>query len=226
MALLDSTDTSQSAPTVFTGAHGRPDSRADRLPLFGLKMPEQRYFASVQGMRGISALSVLVVHIYLMALHGGFFPPVPAWVAAALSTFGNGVALFFIISGFVIPASLFRHGNVTRFMIDRVLRIMPVFLAIHFLVFALGPLIGYKWLEGIGAAEYWKLFLTNMTFTALPLGLPLAQQNSWTLTYEWGFYLLVSLMWALLFLTNRRWLMGVVIVATAVGICIAFPVCI
>ncbi len=192
---------------------------------FKLQLPEQRYFPSLQGMRGLSALSVLIVHIYLMALHGRFLPELPTWFEGALSTLGNGVALFFIISGFVIPASLIRHGDIRRFMTDRILRIMPVFLVIHLLVFSLGPFIGYKWLSGVGPLRYTYLFLTNLTFTALPLGLPLGQQNAWTLTYEWGFYIFVALAWiaAMTGGARRNWLLPICL--TAIALCVYRPIC-
>ena len=156
---------------------------------------KSKFYPSVQGLRGFAAMSVFCLHLYLMALHGGFFPHFPPFVEGAWSTLGNGVGLFFIISGFVIPASLVRHGNIRQFIKDRVLRIMPLFTLLHLIVFTVGPFIGYKWMRGIDLKYYAELFLANLTFTALPFGLPLAQQNAWTLTYEWLFYIVVGVIW-------------------------------
>lgn len=185
-----------------------------------------KFYPSLQGMRGFAALSVIFVHIQLMSTHGGFFPSnLPPAVLYWLKTFGAPTALFFVISGFLIPASLFRHKDIKKFFLDRLLRIMPVYVSLHCMVFFVGPFIGYKWLSGIGIRRYIEYFVTNLTFTALPLGLPLAQQNSWTLSYEWGFYIFFSIAWALLNRSHaKRW----VLVATGLltlSICIALPRC-
>lgn len=130
------------------------------------------------------------MHFYLMALHGDFLPSeLTGWVGVVLGTLGHGVDLFFVISGFLIPASLERHGDLGKFFLDRCLRILPLFVILHLIVFSIGPFIGYKFFQGIGAFEYIKLFVANLLFVAPLIDLPLAQQNAWTLTYEWGFYI-------------------------------------
>lgn len=188
----------------------------------GLK-PRTKFYPSVQGLRGFAALSVFCLHLYRMALHGEFTPHIPPALDAALSTLVHGVGLFFIISGFVIPASLVRHGDLRRFIADRLLRIMPLFVILHFIVFIIGPLIGYKWLRDIGPLHYAELFLANLTFTARPLGLLLAQQNSWTLSYEWGFYIMVGAAWLATERTKRVWAMAA-IGAVVLALCAEFPI--
>ncbi len=193
-----------------------------------LSVPERassRYYPALQGLRGFSALAVFLVHIYRMAMNGDFLPPLPGIVHAAWSTLGTGVGLFFMISGFVIPASLARHGDLRRFFTDRVLRIMPLFVLVHLAVFSVGPLVGYKWLAEIAPGRYAELFFANLTFTALPLGLPLLQQNSWSLSYEWAFYIALGAGWQ----WRRSSAGGIVIdalllLAAAVA-CFAFPEC-
>ena len=151
------------------------------------------FHPGLQGLRGFAASSVLLVHIYLMALHGGFLPA--SFPEAAFSTLGHGVDLFFMISGFLIPSSLLRHGDLRRFLADRVTRIMPVYVMLHLAVYALGPIIGYKWMRGFGLGDWLLSFTTNLFFLAPLLGLPLAQQNAWTLTWEWLFYIAFGLAW-------------------------------
>ncbi|AXC12630.1 Acyltransferase [Acidisarcina polymorpha] len=160
-----------------------------------------------------------------MANGSGFFPRMPAALMVGWKTLGEAVGLFFVISGFVIPASLFRHRSLTRFFIDRVLRIMPLFVTLHLLVFSIGPFVGYKWLHGIDFFHYTLLFFTNLTFTALPLGLPLVQRNSWTLTYEWAFYFCVAAAWVIVGRTQRRRSALALIGLLAIGLCIIFPAC-
>ncbi len=186
----------------------------------------RHYYPAVQGLRGFAALSVLVLHLYEMAEHGEFLPAIPGPIATAWSTLGQGVPLFFIISGFVIPGSLLRHKNLGRFFVDRLLRIMPLFVVLHVLVFAIGPFVGYKWLRGIGLAHYVLLFVTNLTFTAYPLHLlPLAQQNSWTLTFEWGFYLLVGAAWFAWRHPRSRVVTLPILGLAALASCYVAPIC-
>jgi peptidoglycan/LPS O-acetylase OafA/YrhL len=152
-------------------------------------MTEKKNFEpSVQGLRGVAAMSVLLVHIYDMPMLAGFLPPVPSWFNFAITTGGRGVELFFMISGYLIPASLVRHGSISKFFGDRCLRILPAFVAFHLVVFIAGPLVGYKFFRNIDVYAYVELFLANLFFLPDILHLPIAQQNAWTLTYEWLFY--------------------------------------
>src|SRR5258708_12973208 len=94
-----------------------------------------------------------------------------------------------MISGFLMPASLVRHGSISKFFFDRVLRIMPVFVVLHLALFTVGPIVGYKFFRGIDIGHYLELFFANLFFLQDALGLPLAQQNPWTLTYQCAFYI-------------------------------------
>lgn len=144
---------------------------------------------SIQGLRGLAALSVLLVHLYDMPMLAGFLPTVPSWLDATVGTFGRGVEVFFMISGYLIPASLVRHKLISKFFYDRCLRILPVFVTFHLILFAVGPLVGYKFFKDIDALNYLKIFFANLFFLPDLLNLPIGQQNAWTLTYEWAFYI-------------------------------------
>ncbi|WP_375310680.1 acyltransferase [Bradyrhizobium sp. A5] len=147
------------------------------------------FVPSIQGLRGLAALTVVCAHLYAMPMLAGFLPTLPLWVQRIFDTGGHGVELFFMISGFLIPASLMRHGQVSKFMYDRCLRILPVFVVLHLVVFTMGPIVGYKFFKGIDVGTYVELFLANLFFLPDALGLPIAQQNAWTLSYEWAFYI-------------------------------------
>jgi peptidoglycan/LPS O-acetylase OafA/YrhL len=152
-------------------------------------LTDKSFLPSIQGLRGVAALSVLVVHLYDMPLLAGFLPRVPGWFHNTINMGGHGVELFFMISGFLIPASLVRHASVSKFFYDRALRIMPVFVVLHLVLFVAGPIVGYKFFKDIDAASYLGIFLANLLFVPEVLGLPIGQQNAWTLTYEWAFYI-------------------------------------
>ncbi len=119
-----------------------------------------RSFLPVQGLRGIAALSVLMDHFYDMPKGGmydipdpGFLPPLWLWLQSVINVGGHGVELFFMISGFLIPASLVRHGSPPRFFFDRILRIMPVFVVLHLALFTVGPIVAYKFFRGIDLTQ-------------------------------------------------------------------------
>jgi len=160
-----------------------------------LKVVDPGFLSSVQGLRGVAAASVLLVHLYDMPKGGiydaadpGFLPPIWPWLQSVINVGGHGVELFFMISGFLIPASLMRHGSVSKFLFDRALRIMPAYVILHLALFVVGPMVGYKFFRDIGIGGYVEAFLANLLFVPELLGLPYAQQNAWTLTYEWAFY--------------------------------------
>ena len=168
------------------------------------------FVPSVQGLRGIAALSVLMDHFYDMPKGGmydildpGFLPPLWPWLQSVINVGGHGVELFFMISGFLIPASLVRHGSLAKFFFDRILRIMPVFIILHLVLFSVGPLVGYKFFRGIDVVSYAGIFVANLFFLQDALGLPIAQQNAWTLTYEWAFYIWFALTFSALRIGGR-----------------------
>ena len=138
-----------------------------------------------------------------------------------MPTLGQGVNLFFIISGFLIPTSLVRHGNPNRFLVDRVLRIMPLYVLLHVVVFSSGPLIDYKEFRGMSAGAYAENFLSNLFLLAPITGHFLVQQNSWTLTFEWGFYLLVILAYVGITSPRGAYLLALVAVASVAAVIIS-----
>ena len=104
----------------------------------------------------------------------------------------HGVELFFTISGYLISGSLVRHGKAKTFLIDRAVRIYPVFLVIHVIVFLTGPLIGYKWMVGLTPVQWTFDFISNALFLPGIFNLPLAQLSAWSLSYEALFYLITA----------------------------------
>lgn len=183
----------------------------------------KKFEPSIQGLRGIAALSVLFVHLYDMPMNAGFLPAVPSWFDFTILTGGRGVELFFIISGYLIPASLVRHGQISKFFYERCMRILPVFVVFHLVIFTLGPIVGYKFFKGIDPLSYIGLFLANLLFLPDILRLPAAQQNAWTLTYEWLFYFWFAA--TFYFVAIRRvWIVAGLLVAMGLVAIAAFPI--
>ncbi len=111
-----------------------------------------------------------------------------------------GVMLFFLVSGYVIPASLERRGSVRAFWIGRVFRMYP--LGITAVAAVMAPyLTGHAQLHthlpdpsptGLVAAV-----LAHVTLLQELLGIESVLIVLWTLSYEVAFYLLVVALFTL-----------------------------
>ncbi|BBB90113.1 MAG TPA: acyltransferase [Methylomusa anaerophila] len=145
---------------------------------------------TIHGLRGLCALLVVFAHVYGMSVTGGL-------LQGKTSLGLIGVNIFFMISGFVIPLSLLKHDNIKEFFINRIIRIYPVFLTLHLIVFATGPIIGYEWFKNISIFEYIKNFLTNLFMLPGMFRIPIAQKNAWSLSYEFAFYVAMSVLFYL-----------------------------
>lgn len=102
-----------------------------------------------------------------------------------------GVVLFFLCSGFIIPASLERHGSLARFWISRFFRLFPLYWATLVAVLALHALGTYS-LPGDYTRHELVATVVNTTMMQAFVSQPLALGLSWTLAFEMGFYLMVT----------------------------------
>jgi len=173
----------------------------------------------IHGLRGFSTLAVFVYHVYGMGTLWNFWPAALNPVAPFFEAGRHGVEIFFIISGYLITGSLIRHRSAAKFLLDRAIRLYPVFMTIQLIVFGLGPFIHYKWLSGISAFGWVVAFIENGLFLPGIFDLPLAQLNAWSLSYEAAFYL-VS---AICFVLGQRVGRWPVIAVLAVCLAVVLP---
>jgi peptidoglycan/LPS O-acetylase OafA/YrhL len=149
------------------------------------------YNRNLNGLRGLCAFLVFLRHIWggprLEGWWGDTLPD-PAAFDFLFDSLQCAVEIFFMISGFLITASLLRAPSIRHFALHRVLRIYPVFLATHLILFGLGPALHYKLLDGIDAARWSWLFATNGLLLPGIFDIPLVQTNAWSLSYEAAFY--------------------------------------
>lgn len=177
-------------------------------------------------LRGIAAMLVVMTHYF-----GTYFAEQPllarltaspelgfkpsAWVHYFELPYQGpfGVAVFFLISGFVIPFSL-RKTSVPGFLVNRVLRIFPTYAC----CLALGMLA--IWLS----AQYWELpftyglktYAANALLVHTLIGVTSLDSVNWTLAIEIKFYLLAALFSFALFRKSAAWLL--LFLALAAGI--------
>ncbi|MGB6454195.1 MAG: acyltransferase [Streptosporangiaceae bacterium] len=141
--------------------------------------------AWLDALRGIAALCVVYEHWGARVL-----PFVHAVVFSVFDPGLYGVLVFFLISGYIVPASLERTGSVRSFWISRLFRLFPLFAVVIAITLAL-HLLGLPGLHGTGqnmtASALSHLFMLNDL-----LGEPNLVVVIWTLSYEMVFYLLVT----------------------------------
>jgi peptidoglycan/LPS O-acetylase OafA/YrhL len=163
--------------------------------------------AFAHGLRGLAALSVLLSHhtefFWNSREMAAAFLGVPAWQgpAPALAALHGwlpegfaghfGVALFFLISGFVIPFSLVGRSR-AGFAIGRVLRIWPTYAA----GLTVTMLAVWACARHFGAPVPFSSlqWITQLLFIRDLLGLPSIDGIVWTLEIELRFYLLCLLL--------------------------------
>jgi peptidoglycan/LPS O-acetylase OafA/YrhL len=151
---------------------------------------KQGRMAWLDALRAIAALLVVYAHLsrYLLRSVRGFSAE---WLHAGPA----GVMLFFLVSGYIIPASLERHGNLRRFWAGRFRRLFPLYTVVALLVAGLG-VAGVVPLDPALAAHPATTAVAHATMLPFLLGSPLVTPVFWTLTFEMVFYLLVGALFA------------------------------
>jgi peptidoglycan/LPS O-acetylase OafA/YrhL len=157
---------------------------ATQPPVSG-KRPSGRRLAWLDALRGFAALCVVFDHGTTLLLQGS------RDVLYHVMNFGQyGVFVFFLVSGYIVPASLERKGSVRSFWVSRAFRLYPMYLV----AIALSALAYYTRYGTISGAEHhplasvtsWAVMLPNLlTGTNVP-------NVTWTLSYEMVFYLLLA----------------------------------
>jgi peptidoglycan/LPS O-acetylase OafA/YrhL len=148
--------------------------------------PAQGRLAFLDVLRGLAALSVAFAHVARDTL-----PGFAAFDAHTLRVGQAGVVVFFLCSGFIIPASLERHGSLRAFWISRFFRLVPLYWAALAAALVLSS-VGLYHLPGRFLDAPVSSTLSNLTMVQAFLGDPLAIRLSWTLAFEMAFYLMVS----------------------------------
>jgi len=171
----------------------------------------QARIATLDGLRGIAILLVLVLHF---TMYGGSMPAAGAgrFVERIALTGWIGVDLFFVLSGFLITGILYDakggEGYFRTFYVRRLLRITPLYYGALILFLGLLPAL-WPWHEGLARLReegfwYWT-YLINVRIAAQGWPDFGALGHFWSLAVEEQFYLL----WPLaVFLLRRRPLMA------------------
>jgi peptidoglycan/LPS O-acetylase OafA/YrhL len=153
-------------------------------------------FSLVDALRGIAALSVVLFH----AIEGKHITELaeamPAWLRTALEHGGLGVAIFFVLSGFVIAHSLrdrkMSLPDVGHFMLKRSLRLDPPYWAAILLTIGMS-LLATHFVKSHSPEEYSApQILAHIFYLQDILGFSSINGVFWTLCYEVQFYLVFA----------------------------------
>src|SRR5487761_505261 len=147
--------------------------------------PTTQRMAWLDALRGIAALAVVYDHVSRYLL-----PQVRFHVYQWVDTGWYGVFVFFLISGYIVPASLERKGSVRTFWVSRVFRLYPMYLA----AIALALVIWQAGQANFGWAFHngWKFAATQALMLSNNLDGPNIPNVVWSLAYEMIFYLLLT----------------------------------
>ncbi|WTN31916.1 acyltransferase [Streptomyces canus] len=139
----------------------------------------------LDALRGIAALVVVFDHSSY-----SFMAEFRRELMPEFNTSRYGIMVFFLVSGYIIPASLERRGSVRTFWIGRIFRIYPLWAAVA--VAALGAhLLGIAEIRDFGGESTAAAVIAHVTLFQELLGTPNLLLVLWTLSYEMAFYLLV-----------------------------------
>ena len=181
-------DTEVGSAGVTAGGVRSADAGATRS---GAVRPEcvsaaPRRLAWLDGLRGLAVLCVIFEHMSYL-LFSGVRPVIGPWFS-----FGTyGVLVFFLVSGYIVPASLERRGSVRGFWTGRFLRLYPplALALVATVVLALTGVVPFR--AGVSQHPVGAI-LAHATMLQDLLNVPNALNVLWTLSYEMMFYLLVT----------------------------------
>lgn len=149
--------------------------------------PIRRRLGFLDALRGVAVIIVLVQHIGELQS-----TQIQEFTADHLQLGQLGVTIFFLCSGFIIPATLERGHSLRGFWISRFFRLYPMYwvsLALALALFVLGRPTDLE----LSTLDW----LANVTMLQQFLGSPNAVGPYWTLAWEMLFYALMSLLFLL-----------------------------
>ncbi|MEU6232630.1 acyltransferase, partial [Kitasatospora sp. NPDC047058] len=161
--------------------------RTGRTTASGAPSPTAARLGWLDALRGIAALSVAAYHLALPFLWVPHGSRVPHYLDPGIF----GVMLFFLVSGYIIPASLERRGDVRAFWAGRFFRILPVVV-----VAVTGSLLVLP--RNFSAVQGWAFDHPLLTLAGNGMmlqdmmGITNVIGVMWTLTYEMLFYYFVT----------------------------------
>src|ERR1700678_3481051 len=141
--------------------------------------------AWLDALRGFAALCVVFDHGSTLLLL-----PVRSFLYQWFNLGQYGVFVFFLVSGYIVPASLERKGSIRGFWVSRVFRLYPLYLV------AVGAMV-VLWASGIGSlsgvnSDAVTSWFADVFMLQSVLWAPTVPNVVWSLAYEMVFYLMLT----------------------------------
>ncbi len=178
-------------------------------------------FPGLDGLRGLAALGVVAVHVWMYTenAHGRERWPV---LDAFIGELRLGLMFFFVVSGFLLAGPWVRAAlgggrppRLTRFTRQRAARVLPAYLVALAGAFAVLHGTGHPRAVSWDALPIFALFAQNQ----VPGAAGQLNPPTWSLAVEVGFYALLPLLgWAFLRARTIGRMLGVCLFAVAVGL--------
>lgn len=180
--------------------------------------PAADHVATLTGLRGLAAVWVMLLHLWLLA--GA--PALTVFgldVTAPFATGYLGVDLFFVLSGFLLARPFLRwidglgtFPDLRTYIKRRALRVLPAFYVQLAIL-----LVGWRIVSGAWPVDALQLLAyLSLQFWLHPGMGALLSGVWWTLPVEWNFYLLLPLL-ALVLARARAWLVVVLVLLWVVS---------
>ncbi|WP_280854219.1 acyltransferase [Streptomyces sp. SAI-041] len=150
----------------------------------------------LDALRGIAALVVVFDHSSY-----SFMAEFRQELMWEFNTSRYGIMVFFLVSGYIIPASLERRGSIRGFWIGRIFRIYPLWATVV-VALLVAHLLGIAQIRDFGGESVTAVAVAHVTLFQELLGTPNLLLVLWTLSYEMAFYLLVV---ALFSVRRHQW---------------------
>jgi peptidoglycan/LPS O-acetylase OafA/YrhL len=161
--------------------------------------------SSIVLLRGIASLMVCLFHL---GFGNPLYLPENNWLRQ-ISSFGwTGVEIFFVISGFVIPYSMFVKQYTTRdfwaFLKKRIIRIEPPYLVSIVLVISLNYISTLSpYYRGAPYHPDWGNIAGHVAYLNVFTGGKWVNDVYWTLAIEFQYYILIALTFRFVVAKNR-----------------------
>ncbi|MEB0280619.1 MULTISPECIES: acyltransferase [unclassified Mucilaginibacter] len=165
---------------------------------------------SIVTLRAIAALLVCLIHL---AMISGFHTT--GILQALINEGQSGVAIFFVISGFILPYSLYKKVYLIKdffsFLTGRIIRIDPPYWASIILVFLIGlqPLIALNAKSVLLHLTYLVPFISDAHWYS---------DVYWTLSIEFQYYILIGLAYPFLMRLKPLYALSAVIIPSVICI--------
>ena len=160
------------------------------------------HFYFIDALRGIGAIWVVLFHIHLDDRLAQLYQVLPLWILAPIFEWGGlGVAIFFVISGFVMAHSL-RNATLTfpyvkQFFLRRIARLNPPYyfsIGFALLLSLIAATVKGEPFAPMNQALTLERFLAHLVYLQELCGFANINDSYWTLCLEVQFYIVFVLL--------------------------------